>query len=414
MGIGMISVLMKRKSSKELTSINKIKPALKYDSILAGMIDLLENARRASARAVNSIMTATYWEIGRRIIEVEQGGEVRAGYGEQLFERLAEDLTANFGRGFGRENLRQMRNFHLAYSSIEISQTVSGKFRGSQISQTLSAKFDLADIAKRFPLSWSHYVALLGVKDGKGREFYETEALRGGWSVRQLNRQIGTQFYQRTLLSKNKAAMLTKGTEAKPEDAVTAEEEIKSPFVLEFLGLKDDYSENELEEALIKHLQTFLLELGGDFTFVDRQRKLRIDDEWYKIDLLFYHRRLRCLIIIDLKLNKMTPGDVGQMHVYCNYAKHNWTLSGENPPIGLILCAGKGINLAHYALEGLPNKIMASDYLTALPDKKVLEEELAKTRRMLETHKEEVAASTPKDKPWSRTPLASTSTMRRS
>ena len=376
---------MNRKKSKQLTTIRKSAPALRYDNILAGMVDLLESARRASARAVNSIMTATYWEIGRRIVEVEQGGEVRAGYGEQLFERLAEDLTAKFGRGFGRENLRQMRNFHLAYSSIEISQTVSGKF-------------DLADIAKRFPLSWSHYVALLGVKDEKGREFYELEALRGGWSVRQLNRQIGTQFYQRTLLSKNKAAMLTKGVEAKPEDAVSAEEEIKSPFVLEFLGLKDDYSESDLEEALIKHLQAFLLELGGDFAFVDRQRRLRIDDEWYRIDLLFYHRRLRCLIIIDLKLNKMTPGDVGQIHVYCNYAKHNWTLPEENPPIGLILCAGKGVTLARYALEGLPNKVMASDYLTALPDKAVFEEELAKTRRMLEAHKEEIAASKPKDR----------------
>lgn len=395
MGIGMISVRMKRKSSKESISTNKIKPTLKYDGILTGMIDLLENARRASARAVNSIMTATYWEIGRRIVEVEQGGEVRAEYGEELMMQLSRDLSARFGRGFGWRNLFQMRSFYQTYPNI--LQTASAKSSG-EIFQTLSAKFDLADIAKRFPLSWSHYVALLGVTDEKGREFYETEALRGGWSVRQLNRQIGSQFYQRTLLSKNKAAMLTKGTEAKPEDAVTPEEEIKSPFVLEFLGLKDDYSESQLEEALIKHLQTFLLELGGDFTFVDRQRKLRIDDEWYKIDLLFYHRRLRCLIIIDLKLNKMTPGDVGQMHVYCNYAKHNWTLPGENPPIGLILCAGKGVTLARYALEGLPNKVMASDYLTALPDKVVLEEELAKTRRMLEAHKEEIAASKPKDK----------------
>lgn len=386
---------MKRKQSKDLTATSKNKPVPHYDSILVGMIDLLENARRASARAVNSIMTATYWEMGRRIVEVEQGGEARAEYGKELLQRLSADLQSRFKKGFSVDNLESMRGFYLAWQPDKIAQTVSRKSGAEQKSETLSRIFTPDDIAKRFPLSWSHYVALLGVNDEKGREFYETEALRGGWSVRQLNRQIGSQFYQRTLLSKNKAAMLTKGTEAKPEDAVTAEEEIKSPFVLEFLGLKDDYSESQLEEALIKHLQAFLLELGGDFTFVDRQRKLRIDDEWYKIDLLFYHRRLRCLIIIDLKLNKMTPGDVGQMHVYCNYAKHNWTLPGENPPIGLILCAGKGINLAHYALEGLPNKIMASDYLTALPDKAVLEEELAKTRRMLEAHKEEIAASNP-------------------
>lgn len=380
---------MKRKQSQAPTATSKNKPALYYDSILAGVVDLFENARRASARAVNSIMTATYWEVGRRIVEIEQGGEVQAKYGEYVINQLSKDLTARFGRGFSKRNVEQMRLF---YSKWEIAQTLSAQ-SPNQIAQTLSGKFDLTNIAKRFPLSWSHYVALLGVNEEKGREFYEAEALRGGWSVRQLNRQIGSQFYQRTLLSKNKAVMLTKGAEARPEDVITPEEEIKSPFVLEFLGLKDDYSESQLEEALVKHLQTFLLELGGDFTFVDRQRKLRIDDEWYKIDLLFYHRRLRCLIIIDLKLNKMTPGDVGQMHVYCNYAKRNWTLSGENPPIGLILCAGKGINLAHYSLEGLPNKIMASDYLTVLPDKAVLEEELAKTRRMLEAYKEEIAVS---------------------
>lgn len=387
---------MKRSHSKDLTTTTgKDKPAFRYDNMLAEMIELLESARRASARAVNSIMTATYWEMGRRIVEVEQGGEARAEYGEELMMQLSRDLSARFGRGFKHSNLFQMRAFYQTYPNI--LQIASAK-SDTEIFQTLSGKFDLTDIAKRFSLSWSHYVALLGVNDEKGREFYEAEALRGGWSVRQLNRQIGSQFYQRTLLSKNKAAMLTKGAEARPEDAVTPEEEIKSPFVLEFLGLKDDYSESELEEALIKHLQMFLLELGGDFAFVDRQRKLRIDDEWYKIDLLFYHRRLRCLIIIDLKLNKMTPGDVGQMHLYCNYAKHNWTLPEENPPIGLILCAGKGVTLARYALEGLPNKVMASDYLTALPDKAVLEEELIKTRRMLEAHKEELDASKPKNK----------------
>ena len=206
--------------------------------------------------------------------------------------------------------------------------------------------------------------------------------------MRQLDRQIGTQFYQRTLLSRNKAAMLTKGAQPKPGDALTTEEEIKDPFVLEFLGLKDEYSETELEEALIKHLEHFLLELGGDFTFVGRQRRLRIDDEWYRIDLLFYHRRLRCLVIIDLKLNKLTAGDVGQMHLYCNYARRHWTLPDENPPVGLILCAGKGRALAEYALEGLPNKVLASDYLTALPDPALLEAELERTRTLLEARRQ--------------------------
>ena len=229
---------MKRKPSKALATKAKTQ-AMTYDRALSGMIELLENARRASARAVNSIMTTTYWEVGRRIVEVEQGGAVRAGYGEQILERFSHDLTARFGRGFGMVNLHQMRKFYLTWPP-------------EQILQTLSEEFDLAEIAKRFPLSWSHYVALLGVKNEQGREFYETEALRGGWTERQLRRQIGTQFFERTALSKNKVAMLTKGAIAKPEDAVTPEEEIKSPFVLEFLNLKDEYSESELEEALIR------------------------------------------------------------------------------------------------------------------------------------------------------------------
>ena len=312
---------MKQKQSKALTKTKSKKPAVNYDVMISGVIDLLENARRASARAVNSIMTATYWEIGRRIVEVEQGGEVRAEYGKALLKQLSSDLTAKFGRGFSERNLEQMRLFYSAW----------------QISQTVSAKFDLSEIAKRFPLSWSHYVALLGVENEQGRQFYETEALRGGWSVRQLNRQIDTQFFERTALSKNKAAMLTKGAKAKPNDKVTPEEEIKSPYVLEFLGLKDEYSESELEEALILHLEKFLLELGEDFAFIGRQKRLRIGDHWFRIDLVFFHRRLRSLLIIDLKLGKFTHADVGQMHLYCNYAKHHWVLPDENPPIGLCL-----------------------------------------------------------------------------
>ena len=302
-----------------------------YDEVLSGVVELLEQARRTAARSVNAIMTATYWEIGQRIVEFEQGGEERAGYGEQLLERLAEDLTKRFGRGFSRQNLQQMRQFYSAWPPNQIRQTLSGEFEEVQIRQHPSAAFDLAEITRRFPLSWSHYVKLLAVRDAKAREFYEAEALRGGWTVRQLDRQIGSQFYQRTLLSRNKAAMLTKGAQPRPEDAITPEEEIKDPLVLEFLNLKDEYSESELEDALIRHLEAFLLELGNDFTFVGRQKRLRIDDEWYRVDLVFYHRRLRCLVIIDLKLDKLTHADVGQMHLYCNYARAHWTLPDENP-----------------------------------------------------------------------------------
>ncbi len=247
-----------------------------------------------------------------------------------------------------------------------------------------SAISDLEQMAAHFFLPWSHYVRLLSVKNLEGRRFYEAEALRGGWSVRQLDRQISSQFYERTALSRNKAAMLTKGAKRLPGDVVTPEEEIKDPLVLEFLGLKDEYSESDLEEALVLKLETFLLELGGDFAFIGRQRRLRIGDEWYRIDLLFYHRRLRCLVVIDLKLGKFTHADAGQMHLYLNYARKHWTHPNENPPVGLILCAQKDTAVAHYALEGLPNKVLAAEYRMTLPDEKILAAELDRTRRMLE------------------------------
>jgi predicted nuclease of restriction endonuclease-like (RecB) superfamily len=234
-------------------------------------------------------------------------------------------------------------------------------------------------------LPWTHYTRLIRrTRSPEARAFYEAEALRGGWTVKQLERQIDSQFYERTALSRNKAAMLKKGAVPKPEDAVTPEEEIKDPFVLEFLGLRDEYSESDLEEALIRQLESFLLELGSDFAFIGRQRRLRIGDEWYRVDLLFFHRRLRCLVIIDLKLGKFTHADAGQMHLYLNYAREHWTHTDENPPVGLILCAQKDHALARYALEGLPNKVLAAEYRTALPDEKVLAEEVERTRRMLE------------------------------
>ncbi len=234
-----------------------------------------------------------------------------------------------------------------------------------------------------FLLSWSHYVSLLSVGTSEARAFYEAEALRGGWTVRQLDRQIGTQFYDRTLLSRDKAAMLRKGQMVRPEDILTPEQAIKDPLVLEFLDLKDEYSESDLEEALIGHLEMFLLELGDDFTFVGRQRRLRIDDEWFRIDLVFFHRRLRCLVLIDLKLSKLTAGDVGQMHLYLNYARKHWTHPNENPPVGLILCAERRAGVAKYALEGLPNKVLAAEYRTALPSEEVLAAELDRTRKVL-------------------------------
>ncbi len=342
-----------------------------YAGIHGSIVELLDAARQQAARSVNALMTASYWEIGRRIVEAEQKGRRRAGYGEQLVERLSRDLTAQFGRGFGVNNLESMRRFFLAYPPSAISQTVSGKL-------------GLAELAQAFTLPWSAYVRLLSVKDEHARRFYETEALRGGWSVRQLDRQIGSQFYERTALSKDKAAMLSKGAVSQPEDAITPDQAIKDPYVLEFLDLKDEYSESDLETALIQRLEDFLLELGEGFTFVGRQRRLRIDQTWYRVDLLLFHRKLRCLVIIDLKLGSLSHADAGQMHMYCNYAKEHWAFPDENPPVGLILCADKGHALARYALDGLPSKVMAANYRTVLPDAELLQNELENTRRLLE------------------------------
>jgi predicted nuclease of restriction endonuclease-like (RecB) superfamily len=338
-----------------------------YTDFLSGVQGLLDEARRRAARAVNTALVATYWEVGRRIVEYEQKGKARAKYGQALMARLAKDLTTRMGRGFSQRNLEQMRLF----------------YRSFQIAQTPSAPLALEQVGRALPLTWSHYAQLLSLKTAAARSFYAEEARRGGWSVRQMERQIGSQLYERTLLSKDKASMLRKAGDALPADKTTPEEEIKDPYVLEFLNLKDEYSESDLEEALIRHLEAFLLELGSEFAFVARQKRLRVGDAWYRVDLVFYHRKLRCLVLIDLKLGKFTHADAGQMHLYLNYAREHWTLAGENPPVGLILCAQKDAAVAHYALEGLPNKVMAAEYRTSLPGEKELAEELERTRLAL-------------------------------
>jgi len=358
-----------------------------YSEFVAQLVGLLEQARRNSARSVNAIMTSTYWEVGRRIVEQEQRGQKRAQYGKALLHRLAEDLTSRFGKGFSERNLLTMREFYRAWS---IPQTMSaeltrlGSTKGIQrIPRTASAESKHLVSRPRFPLPWSHYVRLLSVKKQQARSFYESEALRGGWSVRQLDRQVATQFFERTQLSRNKAAILHRGHMSDQQARLNPEQEIKDPLVLEFLGLKDEYSENALEEALIHRLEEFLLELGNDFAFIARQRRLRVGDEWYRIDLLFFHRRLHCLVIIDLKIGRFTHADAGQMNLYLNYAREHWTLASENPPIGLILSSEKNEAVAHYALGNLTNKVLATEYRLALPHERDLAREIARTRKAL-------------------------------
>lgn len=374
-----------------------IEPAA-YADLQRDIADVVAATRAAASRSVNAVMTASYWAIGRRIVEFEQGGAERATYGEALIRRLGADLSRRLGRGFGARNLAQMRAFYLAWPFDQIVQTASAQSGGTSIVQTLSAlsarrpnskpiarnELELGAIARAFPLPWSAYVRLLSVRTAEARVFYETEALREGWSVRQLDRQIGSQLYERLALSRNKAALLKKASATVPGDILTPEEAIRDPFVLEFLDLKDEYSESDLEAALLQRLTDFLLELGDDFAFIGRQRRLRIDDTWFRVDLVFFHRRLRCLVIIDLKVGRFSYADAGQMHLYLNYAREHWVKPGENPPVGLILCAEKGAAEVHYALDNLPNKILAAEYQTVLPDETLIAQQLERTRVELE------------------------------
>ncbi len=336
-----------------------------YEALVSDIRAILDRARHATARAVNAAITATYWDIGRRIVEFEQAGHSRAEYGERTLSRLASELASGGERGFSVRNLQDMRLF----------------YQGWPIQQTVSANSDLP----RFPLPWSAYVRLLSVQDPAARAFYETEALRGGWSVRQLDRQIATKFFQRHSISKDKARMLHSASAKQAGDELTPAEVFKDPYILEFLDLKDEYPESELEGALTRRLEDFLLELGGDFTFVGRQRRMRIGDAWFRVDLVFYHRGLRCLVLIDLKVGEVTAGDIGQMNMYVNYAHEHWTGGQEVAPVGLVLGTSKHNHaMARYTLGGLENKIMAAEYETVLPNTKLIEAEVERVRMAVE------------------------------
>jgi predicted nuclease of restriction endonuclease-like (RecB) superfamily len=346
------------------------------DALISDVSEIIDMARRTAVRRTNALMTASYWCIGHRIVEEEQRGKQRASYGEAVIPKLAARLSAAYGRGFEVRNLANMRSFYLAFP--EILQTLSAKSDDSLNMSSSGYLETLAGAASAFPLPWSHYVRLLSLDSAAARRFYEVEALRGGWSERQLSRQISTQFFERTIRAKDREAFLQNGRRPQPDDHMTLAETIKEPYLLEFLDLKDEYSESDAEETLINRMQSFLLELGRDFTFVGRQQRLRIDDEWFRVDLLFFHRRLRCLVIVELKRGKLSYLDAGQINMYCNYAREHWMLEGENPPVGLVLCTEKGAALAHYAFDGLGSKVLAAQYKTILPSEAELAMELAR------------------------------------
>ncbi len=269
-------------------------------------------------------------------------------------------------------------------------QTLSGKSKirakipaeSGAIWQTLPSKFELMPV-EAFPLSWSQYVRLMSVKQPQARAFYENEAIHGGWTVRQLDRQIGTQFFERALRSKDLKAMLARSRVPQAQDLTPTAVEIRDPYLLEFLDLKDEYGETELEEALILNLERFLLELGAGFTFVARQKRIRIGDSWFRIDLLLYHRGLRCLVVIDLKTGAFTHADAGQMNLYLNYVRERLMLPGEAEPVGIILCADKDEAVVRYATVGIGARVFASKYLTSLPDEETLRAQIMSTQRVI-------------------------------
>jgi len=364
--------------------MNKITDSQNYSSLIADLSSLVEQGRKTAVRYVNTALVATYWLIGSRIVEYEQKGKERAEYGEATLRRISEDLTKKFGKGFSVPQMKNIRQFYFTYS--EKGYTVSSQLDQNEESKMVSRQSDAVifnTLSAKFFLSWSHYCLLMRVDEAFAREFYEAECIRGNWSVRQLDRQIQSLLYERTALSKRKLAVIAKAHE-KPI-VLQPEDEIKDPYILEFLGLKDEYSESHLEEALIKHLENFLLELGVGFAFVARQKRITLEGRHFRLDLLFYHRVLRCLVAIDLKIGEFTPADAGQMNLYLNFLKDKEKLTDENDPVGIILCTGKKKTVVEYALGGMNNKIFASKYKLRLPAPEILRAEIEhETQRLLE------------------------------
>ena len=318
------------------------------NSMVLEIRELLENARKNVAQQVNTQLLTTYWNIGRIIVEYEQQNQIRADYGKQTLRELSKELTREFGKGFSRSNLQNMRAFYLAY---EKCQTVSGK------------------------LSWSHYCELLSITDENKRSFYEKESINSGWSVRELKRQIDSSLYERLLLSSgdaNKEKVLSlaqKGIEInQPADI------IRDPYVFEFLGVPENKPilESDLENALVVQIEKFFLELGRGFMFVGTQQRVTLNNTHYYVDMVFYNKILRAYVLIELKTKRLTPEAAGQLNMYLNYYAAEVNDPDDNPPIGIILCTEKDSLPAEYALGGLSNNIFASRYVLYMPDKEQL------------------------------------------
>lgn len=356
-----------------------------FDHLSELVLQLHDSAYSATVKAINRFATIRNYVIGFYIVEYEQHGNDRAKYGDRLLKRLAESVNK---RGINETILKNCRRFYLAYPQIKdyltaISQTASKKSLGksptasdksSQISPTLSDNFVTPASELVSKLSFSHIVEILTIDDPLARFFYETECIRCCWSVKELRRQISTNLYFRAGVSQ-KPELLLERTEINTSPAIT----IKDPFSFEFLGLRPEaFTENDLENALIGHLQEFLLEMGKGFCFEARQKRMIIDDEYYFADLVFYNRILHCNVIIELKDDEFRHADLSQLNAYVSYFRENEMNIGDNPPVGILLCTRKGDKMVEYALAGMDNELFVSTYMLSLPDKKALQEFLLK------------------------------------
>ena len=376
-----------------------MKPSKNVQSLPERVIALIEEARRKVASAANVALVYTYYEIGRMIVEDEQGGKERATYGDKTLAELSEKLTAKFGKGWSIANLKLMRQFFITYSNslntVYPIGTPNGQATPLPANETIHTVGD-------FTLSWSHYLVLMRIADPAARGFYEKEAAEGQWSLRQMSRQIGSQLYERSLKHKGEVGVTELMRKApRPE---VAEEPLKDPYTLEFLGLPErtDYSETQLEQAIIDHLAEFMLELGKGFTFVGRQVRFTFEEEHYKVDLVFYNRLTRSFFVFDLKLAKITHQDLGQMQMYVHYYDRVVKLPDENPTIGILL-SSEEVNDATVKMT-LPecehNRIFARQYKTVLPSadsfKRIIRQQrLAFEKKALLTHGENTTRDTP-------------------
>ena len=363
---------------KRKTSVSDILPEIR---------SLIESSRYRVAATANLEMVSLHWNIGRVIAWKVQGEGNRPGYVSELVEAVAGHLT-QYGRGFSVSNLYDMKRFFDAFeilqtvsgvSNSKLLQTVSGVGKKKPVFQTPPGEIDArieVDFSRHHYIGWSHYVLLMGEVDSRRRRFYFEQAAGQRWSVRELRRQIQSGLFERVALSKNARQLIAKGKKEKPREAIRYEDIFKDPYVLDFLELDGAFSEHDFEAGILANLQKFLSELGSDFCFIASQFRMRIDNDDYFLDLLFYHRTLRCLIAIDLKIGAFTAADKGQMDLYLSWLKrHDWRRE-ENEPIGLILCTSRKKQHVELLLSEGPHKMHVSEYLTKLPDKKVLEKRL--------------------------------------